>query len=83
MIGAVTLLPALIAGYEVGGLLESAYGPKTTPAGLRASPLYGTLAAAAASQSPCTPSTLMPASSTMSQSVLSAGAGSAPALPAT
>lgn len=43
------LLPALIAGYEVGGLLESAYGPKTTPAGLRASPLYGTLAAAAAS----------------------------------
>ncbi|WP_255440298.1 MmgE/PrpD family protein [Caenimonas sedimenti] len=43
------MLPALIAGYEVGGLLESAYGPKTTPAGLRASPLYGTLAAAAAS----------------------------------
>lgn len=42
------MLPALIAGYEVGGLLESAYGPKTTPAGLRASPLYGTLAAAAA-----------------------------------
>jgi 2-methylcitrate dehydratase PrpD len=45
---AARLLPALIAGYEVGGLLESAYGPKTTPAGLRASPLYGTLAAAAA-----------------------------------
>lgn len=43
------LLPALIAGYEVGGLLESAYGPKTTPTGLRSSPLYGTLAAAAAS----------------------------------
>ncbi len=42
------LLSALIAGYEVGGLLESAYGPKTTPAGLRSSPLYGTLAAAAA-----------------------------------
>ncbi len=44
----VRMLPALIAGGEVGGLLESAYGPKTTPAGLRASPLYGTLAAAAA-----------------------------------
>lgn len=43
------MLPALIAGYEVGGLLESTYGPKTTPGGLRASPLYGTLAAAAAS----------------------------------
>jgi 2-methylcitrate dehydratase PrpD len=42
------LLPALIAGYEVGGLLEAAYGPKTTPAGLRSSPLYGTIAAAAA-----------------------------------
>lgn len=43
------LLPALIAGYEVGGLFESTYGARTTPAGLRASPLYGTLAAAAAS----------------------------------
>ncbi|KZD05507.1 MmgE/PrpD family protein 4 [Oceanibaculum pacificum] len=43
------LLPALIAGYEVGGLLEKAYAGKTTPAGLRASPIYGTLAAAAAS----------------------------------
>lgn len=42
------LLPALIAGYEAGGLLEQAYGPKTTPAGLRSSPLYGTIAAAAA-----------------------------------
>jgi len=42
------LLPALIAGYEVGGLLEQAYGPTTTPSGLRASPLYGTLAGAAA-----------------------------------
>ncbi|WP_431857616.1 MmgE/PrpD family protein [Azospirillum sp.] len=42
------LLPALVAGYEVGGLFETAYAPKTTPAGLRASPLYGTLAAAAA-----------------------------------
>jgi 2-methylcitrate dehydratase PrpD len=42
------LLPALVAGYEAGGLLETAYSPRTTPAGLRASPLYGTVAAAAA-----------------------------------
>ncbi|QKS26754.1 MmgE/PrpD family protein [Vreelandella titanicae] len=42
------LLPALIAGYEVGGLLEMAYSAKTTAKGLRASPLYGTIAAAAA-----------------------------------
>ncbi|HLR78826.1 MAG TPA: MmgE/PrpD family protein [Burkholderiaceae bacterium] len=42
------LLPALIAGYEVGGLFESNYAGKTTPAGLRASPLYGAPAAAAA-----------------------------------
>jgi 2-methylcitrate dehydratase PrpD len=41
-------LPALIAGYEAGGLLERAYAAHTTPAGLRASPLYGTIAAAAA-----------------------------------
>lgn len=41
------LLPALVAGYETGGLLETAYSPQTTPAGLRASPLYGTIAAAA------------------------------------
>lgn len=43
------LLPALVAGYELGGLLEHAYSPITTPAGLRSSPLYGTIAAAAAS----------------------------------
>ena len=42
------LIPALVAGYEVGGLLESAYSQKTTPSGLRASPLYGVIAAAAA-----------------------------------
>jgi 2-methylcitrate dehydratase PrpD len=42
------LLPALVAGYEAGGLLEGAYNRQTTPAGLRATPLYGTLAAAAA-----------------------------------
>ncbi len=42
------LLPALIAGYEIGGLLEKAYSGFTTPAGLRSSPLYGTVSAAAA-----------------------------------
>lgn len=42
------LLPALVAGYEAGGLLENAYSPRTTPSGLRASPLYGVIAAAAA-----------------------------------
>ncbi|HVJ31707.1 MAG TPA: MmgE/PrpD family protein [Terriglobia bacterium] len=42
------LLPALVAGYEAGGLLEHAYGRTTTPAGLRATPLYGAIAAAAA-----------------------------------
>ncbi|TCS36557.1 2-methylcitrate dehydratase PrpD [Paucimonas lemoignei] len=41
-------IPALVAGYEVGGALESAYSPQTTAAGLRATPLYGTIAAAAA-----------------------------------
>ncbi|WP_454695869.1 MmgE/PrpD family protein [Achromobacter aegrifaciens] len=41
-------LPALVAGYEVGGALESAYSARTTAVGLRASPLYGTIAAAAA-----------------------------------
>ncbi len=42
------LIPALVAGYEAGGLFEKAYAGHTTPAGLRASPLYGTVAAAAA-----------------------------------
>lgn len=42
------LIPALVAGYEVGGLLEQAYSGKTTPKGIRSSPLFGTLAAAAA-----------------------------------
>lgn len=42
------LIPALVAGYEMGGLLEKAYAGKTTPRGLRSSPLYGTMAAAAA-----------------------------------
>lgn len=42
------LLPALIAGYEVGGVIESEFSSITTPKGLRASPLYGSIAAAAA-----------------------------------
>ena len=41
-------LPALVAGYETGGLLEAAFAPRTTPAGFRSSPVYGTVAAAAA-----------------------------------
>lgn len=41
-------IPALVAGYEVGGLIEKAYAGHTTPRGLRSSPLYGTMAAAAA-----------------------------------
>lgn len=41
------LVPALVAGYETGGLFEKAYAGRTTPAGLRSSALYGTLAAAA------------------------------------
>jgi 2-methylcitrate dehydratase PrpD len=42
------LMPALLCGYEAGGLLERAYAGKTTPAGFRSSALYGTTAAAAA-----------------------------------
>lgn len=42
------LLPALVVGYEVGGLFEKAYSARTTPAALRASALFGALAAAAA-----------------------------------
>lgn len=41
------MLPALVAGYEVGGLVEQAYAGRTTPAGLRSSAVYGPLAAAA------------------------------------
>ena len=41
------MLTALIAGYEAGGLLETNYAPATTPVGLRASALYGAIAAAA------------------------------------
>jgi 2-methylcitrate dehydratase PrpD len=42
------LIPALVAGYEAGGLLEQAYAPQTTPAGIRSTSLYGPIAAAAA-----------------------------------
>lgn len=41
-------LPALLAGYEVAGLLDRAYASITAPLGLRASILYGTIGAAAA-----------------------------------
>ncbi len=43
-----SLIPALVAGYEAGGLIEQAYCATTTASGFRSSPLYGTLAAAAA-----------------------------------
>ncbi len=42
------LIPAMVAGYEAGGLLEQAYCGITTPGGFRSSAIYGTLAAAAA-----------------------------------
>ena len=42
------MLNALIAGYEVGGLFETNYAPHTTPVGIRASAIYGSLSAAAA-----------------------------------
>ncbi len=42
------LIPALVAGYETGGLLEKAYAGPTTPAGFRASGVYGAVAASAA-----------------------------------
>jgi 2-methylcitrate dehydratase PrpD len=42
------LIPALVAGYEVGGRLELAFAKYTTPVGLRASSVYGPSAAAAA-----------------------------------
>jgi len=43
------LIPALVAGYEAGGVLEKALSGKTTPSGFRSSAIYGTIAAAAAS----------------------------------
>ena len=42
------LIPALVAGYETGGLLERAMAASTTPRGFRSTSLYGPLAAAAA-----------------------------------
>ena len=43
-----SLIPALVAGYEAGGVLEQAFAGQTTPAGFRSSAIYGTIAAAAA-----------------------------------
>lgn len=42
------LLIAMVAGYEVGGLLEERLATSTTPRGFRATTLYGVIAAAAA-----------------------------------
>jgi len=42
------LVPALVAGYETGGLFENAFAGRTTPAGFRSSATYGCIAAAAA-----------------------------------
>jgi 2-methylcitrate dehydratase PrpD len=42
------LIPALVAGYEAGGLLEQAFAGQTTPGGFRSSAIFGTVAAAAA-----------------------------------
>ena len=42
------LIPALVSGYETGGLLEAALANFTTPKGLRSTSIYGPLAAAAA-----------------------------------
>lgn len=43
-----SLLPALVAGYEAGGVLEQAYAGQTTPGGFRSTTTYGVVAAAAA-----------------------------------
>ena len=42
------LIPALVAGYEAGGVLEKALAGKTTTGGFRSSAIYGTIAASAA-----------------------------------
>ncbi|MDA8252763.1 MAG: MmgE/PrpD family protein, partial [Rhodospirillales bacterium] len=42
------LVPALVAGYEAGGLLEAALAGETTPRGFRSTATYGAIAAAAA-----------------------------------
>lgn len=41
------LLPAILAGYEIGGHLEAALARQTVASGFRASPVYGTFAATA------------------------------------
>lgn len=42
------LIPALVAGYEAGGLVEQAFARRSTPIGFRSTTVYGTIAAAAA-----------------------------------
>ena len=42
------LIPALVAGYEAGGLLEKRFAGRTTPQGFRSTTTYGAIAAAAA-----------------------------------
>ena len=42
------LIPAIIAGYEVAGILDAAFASKTTPNFFRGTPLYGVVGAAAA-----------------------------------
>lgn len=42
------LIPALVAGYEAGGLLENAFAGQTTPNSFRSTATYGVIAAAAA-----------------------------------
>lgn len=42
------LIPAMVAGYEVGGIFEELLARDTTPKGFRATTLYGVSAAAAA-----------------------------------
>ena len=42
------LIPALVAGYEAGGVLEAALAGATTPRGFRSTATYGAIAAAAA-----------------------------------
>ncbi len=43
-----TMIDAVIAGYQIGGVIEQRHASDTTAHGHRASPLYGTFAAAAA-----------------------------------
>lgn len=47
------LIPAMVAGYEVGGLFEELLAGDTTPRGFRATTLYGVGAAAAAAARLC------------------------------